>query len=88
MDFSKSIDTATAKGKTALVTGGASGIGAVISKALAEAGAHVTIVDLNKEAGEKYASDLTQEELRYARYRSGRNSGLILSTASNSQAQM
>ena len=58
VDFSKSIDKTTIKGKTALVTGGASGIGAATAKALAEAGAIVTIADINAEAGEKYAQEL------------------------------
>lgn len=64
VDFSNPVDTSKTKGKTALVTGGASGLGAGVTRALAEAGAHVTIVDLNVEAGEQYASDLTQEGLR------------------------
>jgi 2-keto-3-deoxy-L-fuconate dehydrogenase len=38
--------------KTALVTGAASGIGESIAHALAEAGAHVFVADLNAESGE------------------------------------
>ena len=64
VDFSKPIDKKAVKGKTALVTGGSSGIGAGVSRALAEAGAAVTIVDLNAGAGEKYASELVKEGLR------------------------
>lgn len=37
---------------SAIVTGGASGLGAATAKALADAGAFVTIVDLNEEAGD------------------------------------
>ena len=37
-------------GKRALVTGGGKGIGATISRRLAEAGAHVTIGDLDPTA--------------------------------------
>jgi NAD(P)-dependent dehydrogenase (short-subunit alcohol dehydrogenase family) len=39
------------KGKNALVTGGASGIGAATARVLAAGGAHVTIVDLPRAAG-------------------------------------
>ena len=38
-------------GKTALVTGGASGIGEATVRALSEAGARVIIVDLNEARG-------------------------------------
>ncbi len=59
-------------GKTALVTGGASGIGEATVRALAEAGARVLIVDLNGERAralaatvancESFACDITSEE--------------------------
>jgi 2-dehydro-3-deoxy-D-gluconate 5-dehydrogenase len=45
-------------GKKALVTGGARGIGYAIVYRLAEAGATVTIVDLNSEKGNQAAHDL------------------------------
>jgi NAD(P)-dependent dehydrogenase (short-subunit alcohol dehydrogenase family) len=45
-------------GKTALVTGGASGIGEQTSRALTQAGAQVIILDRNLEAGEKLAAEL------------------------------
>ncbi|MEZ5176138.1 MAG: SDR family NAD(P)-dependent oxidoreductase [Acidimicrobiia bacterium] len=45
-------------GTAALVTGGASGLGAATARRLASAGSLVTIVDLNAEAGEALASDL------------------------------
>ncbi len=47
--------------KTAIVTGGAMGIGLGIVARLAEAGANVVIADLNEEVGNKSASDLTAE---------------------------
>jgi 2-deoxy-D-gluconate 3-dehydrogenase len=46
-------------GKKALVTGGAMGIGYAIAYRLAEAGAAVTIADLNEGKGCKAAQDLT-----------------------------
>jgi len=46
------------KGKTALVTGGASGLGAASVRMMANAGANVVIVDLNREAGVQIASVL------------------------------
>lgn len=45
--------------KTAIVTGGAMGIGFGIAYRLAEAGANVVIADINEEAGEKAAKKLT-----------------------------
>lgn len=46
--------------KTALVTGGASGIGLAISRTFAQAGAHVHILDLNGEQAGQAASDIRQ----------------------------
>jgi 3-hydroxybutyrate dehydrogenase len=40
-------------GKSAVVTGAASGIGLAITKALAEAGANVVLADLDSDAGER-----------------------------------
>ena len=45
-------------GKTALVTGGASGIGEQTSRALTNAGARVIILDMNLHAAEKLAAEL------------------------------
>ena len=44
--------------RRALVTGGASGIGAETVRALHQAGAHVTIADLNPESAETLAAEL------------------------------
>jgi len=45
-------------GKVAVVTGGASGLGAATAKMIVEEGGHVVIVDLNAEAGQALAKDL------------------------------
>ena len=45
-------------GASAIVTGGASGIGEATARRLAEAGARVVILDLNDERGEKVASEV------------------------------
>lgn len=47
IDFSKTLDTSILKDKTAIVTGGASGIGWTLATALSEAGAYVTIADID-----------------------------------------
>jgi 3-hydroxybutyrate dehydrogenase len=49
------------RGRTALVTGAASGIGAACTAALAAAGAHVLALDLAGEALEKQAAELGTE---------------------------
>ncbi|GGO75138.1 SDR family NAD(P)-dependent oxidoreductase [Nocardioides deserti] len=43
---------------SALVTGGASGLGAATSRRLAKAGAHVVVLDLNEELGEEFAAGI------------------------------
>ena len=43
---------------SALVSGGASGLGAATSRRLAEGGARVTVVDLGEEQGEKLAAEI------------------------------
>ena len=43
---------------TALVTGAASGIGAAVSRALAERGAHVVVADVQDEKGEALAAEI------------------------------
>ncbi|MDQ6838059.1 MAG: SDR family NAD(P)-dependent oxidoreductase [Actinomycetota bacterium] len=45
-------------GASAIVTGGASGLGEATARLLAERGARVVVLDMNDEAGEKLAKDL------------------------------
>ncbi len=53
-------------GKTAMVTGGASGIGAAIAAAFAAKGARVAVVDLNGDAAQQRASELGSESEGFA----------------------
>jgi len=46
------------KGAVALITGGASGLGAATAKRLSDAGASVVLVDLPSSQGESYAAEL------------------------------
>ena len=46
------------KGKVAVVTGGASGIGASAARALSLKGAEVVIADINKDGAKKVANEL------------------------------
>ncbi|HZC55848.1 MAG TPA: SDR family NAD(P)-dependent oxidoreductase, partial [Xanthobacteraceae bacterium] len=46
------------KGHAAIVTGGASGLGAATARMLAEAGAKVAIFDVNKKAAAEVAIDI------------------------------
>lgn len=48
-------------GRRAIVTGGASGIGAATSRALAEHGAQVVVADLNRPAAEQLAEEISGE---------------------------
>ncbi|HEX5688774.1 MAG TPA: SDR family NAD(P)-dependent oxidoreductase, partial [Roseiflexaceae bacterium] len=46
------------QGRTFLITGGGSGLGAATAQTLAEAGANVVLADLNREAGESTAATI------------------------------
>jgi NAD(P)-dependent dehydrogenase (short-subunit alcohol dehydrogenase family) len=46
------------EGKTAIVTGGASGIGAASVRLFAQEGARVLVADMQRERGEKLAAEL------------------------------
>jgi 3-hydroxybutyrate dehydrogenase len=46
------------RGRRALVTGGASGIGAACARAFAAAGAHVTVADIDRAAAEALAAEI------------------------------
>ena len=46
------------KGQLALISGGASGLGAATAKFLAAKGAKVAILDFDKERGDQHAGDI------------------------------
>ncbi|TGO31654.1 hypothetical protein BHYA_0455g00030 [Botrytis hyacinthi] len=58
VDCTKTIDTKNLKGKTAVITGGANGIGEAYTRALSAAGVNVCIGDMDSEGGSKFASKL------------------------------
>lgn len=51
------------KNKTVLITGGVSGLGALIATAFAEQGALVTAADINEQQGKAFAQELIQKGL-------------------------
>jgi len=58
---SPSIGAADLSGRRALVTGGASGIGRACAQRLGEAGAHVTVCDLDGDAAKEVAAEVSGE---------------------------
>ena len=46
------------EGVTAIVTGGGSGLGAATARALAAKGAHVALIDVNRDAAERLAEEI------------------------------
>jgi 2-dehydro-3-deoxy-D-gluconate 5-dehydrogenase len=53
-------------GRTAIVTGGAMGIGLGIAQRLAEAGANVVVADVNEEVGKQAVQQLTDQGFKAA----------------------
>ncbi|RKF59420.1 5'-hydroxyaverantin dehydrogenase [Erysiphe neolycopersici] len=58
IDLSESYDPTWLKGKTIIITGGASGFGAAFSRHWASHGAHIIIADINDEQGKALAEGL------------------------------
>ncbi|KAL6249966.1 hypothetical protein RBB50_002267 [Rhinocladiella similis] len=58
--FVRTLPTFSLEGRTAIVTGGARGLGLVMGQALVSSGADLAIVDMNKEEGEKQAVELLE----------------------------
>lgn len=53
------------EGAVALISGGASGLGAATAKALVDAGAKVVLADTNEEAGQAHAASLGEANARF-----------------------
>lgn len=53
------------KNKNAIVTGGATGIGKAISLKLSELGANVVVADINREAAESTADELSERSIGF-----------------------
>lgn len=58
IDFNEIFDTSNLQGRSVLVTGGAAGIGLACARKLAEAGAIVTISDLQHDVGTSVVQDM------------------------------
>ncbi|GFF27562.1 15-hydroxyprostaglandin dehydrogenase [NAD(+)] [Aspergillus udagawae] len=58
VDCSKDVDCSALAGKTAIVTGGANGLGEAYVRALVAAGVYVCIGDINTEKGQKLEAEL------------------------------
>ncbi|MCJ1253830.1 hypothetical protein MMC24_001644 [Lignoscripta atroalba] len=58
LHFKRTLASFSLEGRVGVVTGGARGLGLVMSQALVVSGADVAIVDLNKEEGERQAKQL------------------------------
>src|SRR5580704_3001804 len=52
------------KGKTAFITGGASGIGLGMARAFGRAGMNVVLADIEQEAAKKAAAELASEQIK------------------------
>ena len=62
-NLKKPLDFSILRGKTVLVTGGVSGLGALIATAFAEHGSLVTTADINEQQGQMFAQELSQRGL-------------------------
>lgn len=61
LHFKRTLASFTLEGGSAVVTGGARGLGLVMSQACLLSGADVAIVDLNSKHASKYISELTDK---------------------------
>lgn len=64
VDFTKPLDLSVFQDKTALITGGVSGLGYGMTVALAENGAFVAMCDLNEQMGKEVEMELKGRGLK------------------------
>ncbi|CCU79884.1 D-arabinitol dehydrogenase [Blumeria hordei DH14] len=64
LHFKRTLASFSLEGKVGIVTGGARGLGLVMSQAMVISGADVAIVDLNKEEAEKQSEELVASFIR------------------------
>lgn len=63
-DLEKSLDFSVLKNKTVLITGGVSGLGALMVTQFARYGAKVTAADINEQQGKAFMKELSEKGLR------------------------
>ena len=63
VDFDKSLDLSVLKNKTVLITGGVSGLGALIAAQCVKCGASVTAADMNEQLGKAFQQELSEKGL-------------------------
>ena len=57
-DLKRPLDTSVLKYKVVLITGGVSGLGALVAEAFVREGAHVTVADINEQRGNAFVEEL------------------------------
>ena len=62
-DLEKSLDFSLLKTKTVLITGGVSGLGALMAIQFAQHGASVTAADINEQQGKAFVQELSEKGL-------------------------
>lgn len=64
----KILDRFSLKGKTAVVTGGAQGLGYAMAEAMAQAGANIAIADINIDLAKRAAQEISQNGTKCRSY--------------------